>query len=111
MGIGNRHRIELVQHVTGRRTNGTNSNAAGDKFKTWAEITTINNDRDSENGQVLFGQLKRFASVRFRFDKYPGAKWSINYNQREWTVTSVVQEKEKKFYWTITAQCKADVQG
>lgn len=107
MGIGQRRQIKLVLITVpkGAEGNYDSTTESQTSFNTWAEITSINQFRDYQNGQTQLGQTKRF-KVRFRFDEYPGADWKIEYAKKEWTVSSVVKEDEKQFYWIITALAK-----
>lgn len=102
MSIGQRRQIQLVQITPARGAEGNWNSEVETLFNTWAEIANVSQGRDYSNGQVALGQSKRF-KVRFRFDEYPGADWKVRYDRRDWTVSSVVKENEKQFYWIINA--------
>ena len=104
-GIGALKQIQLVQITPAKGAEGNWNIETESSFNTWAEITSVNQYRDYQNGQTALGQSKRF-KVRFRFDQYPGADWMVRYANKEWVVSSVIKEDEKAFYWIITAQAQ-----
>jgi len=104
-GIGTRKEIRLVQITPAKGSEGNWNAEIPSKHNTWAEINNVSQFRDYQNGQTQLGQSKKF-KVRFRFDLYPGADWQIEYENKNWTVSSVVKENEKQFYWTLTASAK-----
>jgi SPP1 family predicted phage head-tail adaptor len=105
MGIGSRRQIKLIQITPAKGSEGNWSTETQVPFNTWAEISSVIQFREYQHGVTDLGQTKRF-KVRFRFDKYPGADWKVEYANKEWTVSSVVKEDEKQFYWIITATAK-----
>lgn len=102
MSIGQRHQIKLVQITPAKGSEGNWSTETETSFNTWADISNPSTARDYANGSVSLGQTKRF-KVRFRFDEYPGADWKVRYDEKDWTVSGIVKEDEKRFYWIITA--------
>lgn len=102
MSIGQRRQIKLVQITPSKGSEGNWNSEVETSFNTWADITSVNQLRDYANGQTSLGQSKRF-KVRFRFDEYPDADWKVQYADKDWTVSSVVKQDEKQFYWIITA--------
>jgi SPP1 family predicted phage head-tail adaptor len=109
MGIGSRQQVQLIQVLTVKAAAGNwTENVEGLKFGVWAEISNPSGFRDYQNGQTQLGTTKRF-KIRFRFDKFPNADWKIRYDEKEWTISTKGKLDEKRFYWLITAQSKADV--
>jgi SPP1 family predicted phage head-tail adaptor len=102
MGIGERKQIQLIQLTSSKGPEGNWNSEAGTPTNTWAEVTSVNQSRDYANGQTGISETKRF-KVRFRYDKHPGVDWKIRYDSKDWTVSSVIRENEKSFYWIITA--------
>lgn len=105
MGIGNTRQIKLIQITPVKGAEGNWSSEIETSYNAWADISNASQFRDYQNGQVQLGENKRF-KVRFRFDQYPGADWKVRYMNKDWTVSSITQEDEKRFYWIITAQAK-----
>lgn len=109
MGIGVRKQVQLVQVVSTKADTGNwTTNTEGLRFGVWAEIGYPSGFRDYQNGQTQLGTTKRF-KIRFRFDKYPNADWKVKYDGKDWTISEKQKLDEKRFYWLITAQSKADV--
>lgn len=108
MGIGLRKQVQLVQLLNAQDSTGRNTEAEGDKFGVWAEVTSPSGFRAYLNGQTQLGHTKDFL-VRFRFQKYPNANWKIRYEGKDWTISEIQQRDEKRFYWQLTATAKKDV--
>lgn len=105
MGVGNSIPVRLVKKTTVQASDGTWETQPDEVYNVWAEIKNVNQFRDYQNGQTQLGQAKRF-KIRFRFDLYPDADWRIKYQNSEWTVTSINQDKEKRFFWILIATRK-----
>lgn len=105
MGIGTRKQIQLVQITPAKGAEGNWNSEVETNHNSWAEVTSVNQSRDYDHGQTNLGQTKRF-KVRFRFDQFPGADWKVRYVGKEWTVSGIVMQDEKQFYWIITASAK-----
>jgi SPP1 family predicted phage head-tail adaptor len=106
MAVGTRKQIQLINILVTQGSDGQWSNQTESIHNTWAEVSNVNSFRDYENGQTGSGLTKRFR-VRFKFDHEPlAADWKIRYQGKDYQVTGVVREDEKKFYWIMTAQTK-----
>lgn len=108
MGIGVRKQIRLKQILVTASADGRNIESDGQSFSVWAEVTNPSGFRDYLNGQTQFGKTKRFL-IRFRFDRFPGVDWKIEYENKNWTVSEIQRVDEKNFYWQMTATSKSDV--
>jgi SPP1 family predicted phage head-tail adaptor len=108
MGIGLRHQVQLVQILVAQDTDGRNKEQEGDKYGVWSEITQPSGFRDYQNGQTQMGNTKKFL-IRFRFNKYPDCNWKIRYEGKDWTISNIQKQNEKRFYWSLTATAKSDV--
>lgn len=107
MSIGTRKQVQLVQILVGQDSEGQNIEQEGDKFGVWAEIKEVSGFRAYQMGQTQLGRVKDF-KIRFKLDKYPGVDWKIRYEGKDWTITKINPEKEKRFYWIMTATSKSD---
>jgi SPP1 family predicted phage head-tail adaptor len=106
MSVGTRKQIQLIHITVNQGADGQWSERSEEIHNTWAEVTNVNSFRDYENGQTGSWLTKRFR-VRFKFDHDPlAADWKIRYQGKDYLVSGVVREDEKKFYWVITAQTK-----
>lgn len=105
MGIGQRKMIQLVYVANEQAAAGNWVEQPKENYNTWAEISNPSGFRDYMNGQTQLGETKKF-KVRFRFDLFPGADWKVKYMGKEWTVSEVQRDNEKKFYWLFRATSK-----
>lgn len=110
MGIGERKQVQLIlvsaeASVTGK---WQESRPEGPKWGAWAEILRASGSRGYDQSQTQMSHERRFR-IRFRFDKYPGANWFIRYQGKDYAVSNIEREDEKKFYWLLTGNAKSDV--
>ncbi len=101
-GIGQRKQVQLVQIAVAQGVSGRNTETEGQKFGVWADIINPSGFREYENGKTTLGQTKLF-KIRFRFDRFPDADWKIRYDNSDWTISKLLKQDEKRFYWLITA--------
>lgn len=98
MAIGERKRIQLLKAVSTKAVNGSWDNSRT-RYTYWAEVVKGTGSRNYDN------QTKLRSSYTFRV-RYNGnldinASWSVVYDGKQLTVTSISKDREKSFYWII----------
>ena len=94
--------IRLQKWVTSKSLLGDNAEAITKNISMFAEITNDGGSRSFEFGDTKMVKSKRFR-VRFNTNFDPTGNWRIIYNGHSYTVTSIEQDKEKRFWWTFNA--------
>lgn len=98
--------IRLEKWATTQDGNGNNIEAITVKYNLWANVKRTAGQRVQVAGKIELSSSIKF-SVRFRPDFNPSGNWRVVYNGNRHTVQSIVQDEEKRFYWTITADSQA----
>lgn len=104
MSVGTRKRIQLLKLVHSKNTNGTNVNTPT-RHTYWAEVVRGSGGRNYQNSQTQLGSSYTFR-IRYNSSIEPSSKYSLVYDKKQFTVTSVEKENEKDFYWIIKAEAK-----
>lgn len=104
MSIGTRKRIQLLKVVHSKSANGSNQNTQT-RSTYYAEVVQGSGSRNYQNSQTQIASSYTFR-IRYNSALDLNSKYSIIYDGRQFTVTSIVKENEKSFYWIITAEAK-----
>jgi SPP1 family predicted phage head-tail adaptor len=102
MPVGTRRRIQLVKAVNVKAASGVWGQAVRTRYNYWAEVENLSGSRNYQNSQTKTSNAYRFR-IRHNEAFDLSADWSVIYAGKRLTVTSIVREKEKDFYWTIEA--------
>ena len=105
MGIGKRKLAKLRRYTTQKGSVGENVTDLTAEYNIWAEVDNVSAFRQVQRGQTSEGETKDF-KIRFDFDKFPDANWTIVYDGRQWEPTGFVKLDDKQFYWQVTGQAK-----
>lgn len=98
--------IKLVKNVEGAKgAGGRYSDPVSEEFNLFAELLEPSSAFRTYDAQTQLGQVKRFR-IRFRDELSVNGNWKIEFRGKEWTIISIEQEKERMFYWLITARHK-----
>lgn len=108
MGIGLRKQVQIIPHASTADAAGSWKTAEGSPLGVWAEVTDPSGFRVYQGGQTQLGETKNFL-IRFRFDRYPNADWTLIYDGRKWVVSEIRKMNEKNFYYRLTATSKSNV--
>lgn len=74
------------------------------EYKVFAEVLKGSGSRFYDH-QTILGQTKKFR-MYFRDDLDLDGNWKIKWRGKEWTVTDIEQEDERRFHWILTATHK-----
>jgi head-tail adaptor len=97
--------IKLVKNVVTKEAGGNWGEPTETEYDLWAELLDPPSAFRTYEAQTQLGQVKRFR-IRFKYNLEPTANWKIKFRGFEWTVMSIEPEKERMFYWIITARHK-----
>lgn len=100
--VGTWKRIQLLKVVNNKTAAGNWGVPSKTRYTTYAEVTRGSGSRNYQNGQTVLGDSYTF-KVRYNGSLDMNAQWQLVYDKRQFTVTSIGRDKEKKFYWIIEA--------
>ena len=97
------HQIRLEKWLTTKDGIGNNTEQVVTEVNVFAEVRRLSGDRASLNGQTFLDNMFQF---RFRFNPKidPTGNWRIIYDGRRFTVHSIEQEEQRRFYWIVKAE-------
>lgn len=104
MSVGKMKRIQLLKAVYSKKVGGSNETDF-DRYTYYAEVVRGSGGRNYQNSQTQLGSSYTFR-VRYNSLIDPNSKYSLVYDGKQFTVTSVERENEKDFYWIIKAEAK-----
>ncbi len=109
MSIGKRKQIKIIS-VQSIKDNDTGLMKPNETilYSGWAEVNNQSSSRDFFNGQDSLEQTK-FFKIRNNLQLTPNVETRVLYAGKQWTVNSIDQDKEKKFYWNVRATHKGHV--
>lgn len=104
MSVGAMKRIQLLKAVYSKKVNGSNETEYT-RYTYYAEVVRGSGSRSYQNSQTQLGSSYTFR-IRYNSSIDPSSKYSLVYDGKQFTVTSVERENEKDFYWIIKAEAK-----
>lgn|SRR5690349_24560580 len=97
--------IKLVKNVVAKEAGGNWGEPTETEYNLWADLLEPSSAFRTYDAQTQLGQVKRFR-IRLRHELDVNGNWKIEFRGKSWTVISIEQEKERMFYWLITARHK-----
>ncbi len=97
--------IKLVRNEVAKESGGNWGEPTETEFNLFAEVLEPSSAFRTYEAQTQLGQVKRFR-IRHRYNFGLDANWKILFRGKEWTIISIEPEKERMFYWIITARTK-----
>lgn len=101
--VGTRKRIQLLKVDNVKLASGSWGQPVKTRYNFWAEVEHLSGSSAYKNSQTSLGSSYRF-KIRYNPQLDLSAKWSLVYNGKQFTVTSIQRESEKNFYVIIEAQ-------
>ncbi len=101
-GVGTRRQIKIVREANAEGDGGFAEAAEQVLYSGWAEVSNPSGFREFLSGQAQIGNTKRFR-IRNNREITLDSRIRIKFDGKQYTVTSIEREAEKKFYWIIRA--------
>jgi hypothetical protein len=97
--------IKLVKNVNAKEAGGNWGEPTQTEYNLWAELLEPSSAFRTYDAQTQLGQVKRFR-IRHRYNFGLNGNWKILFRGFEWTIIGIEPDKERMFYWNITARHK-----
>lgn len=75
------------------------------RYDMWAEVEDAGGTRGTVNGKTSLSRTKTFR-MQFMPNFKPTGKWSIVYDGSRYTISSVLKDDERRFWWVFTGTGK-----